>query len=38
VLQESRYIPWNEWVREKSMQIWQPNCNKGPPAFGGKPR
>ena len=27
MLQESRYILWNEEVREKSMRIWQPNCS-----------
>ena len=26
VPQESRYIPWNQEVRENELQIWQPNC------------
>jgi len=29
VLQESRYIQWNEEVREILMQIWQSNCSEG---------
>jgi hypothetical protein len=27
VLEESRYIQWNEELREKLMQIWQRNCS-----------
>jgi hypothetical protein len=26
VLEESRYIQWNEGVREKEVLIWQSNC------------
>ena len=29
MLQESRYIPWNQEDRENELQIWQQNCLGG---------